>query len=142
MALAGGVRTAGGHRRATAPAFVSTLSKRWLAFALIALLAFAGQSVVTQSHVHFDADTGLTASVPLQIHGQPAHRRAPPDDPAHCPLCRNLAQAGHYLTPAAIVLVAPIAVAFWRSFARARPWHAHARSHAWRSRGPPARALS
>lgn len=110
----------------------------WLAVLLATLVAFGWQSFVTQTHIHFvrdrsDAAMRAGAAAPSHI----ARRQAPSDTPEDCPICRDMAVAGHYLSPAAVLIVAPAVVAVWRTVAapltpaRTRP------SHAWRSRAPP-----
>lgn len=104
---------------------------RWYALVLAVLIGFAAQSVATQGHVHFNPVSAHAALKPLH--------RAPADNPATCPLCRDLAQAGHYLTPVAILLDPPAASLVWLGALLLAAWHARSRSHAWLSRGPPGR---
>jgi hypothetical protein len=107
---------------------------RWLAFA--ALIAFAWQSIVTQSHVHFDRG----AVSPAVHHDQSPpdlHRVLPRDAPVTCPICRAFAQAGHYLSPGTVILGAALASATWLTGPHGATWIGQGRSHAWYSRGPP-----
>ena len=106
---------------------------------LAMLLAFLGQSIVTQSHVHLAAEPFSPAASAGNGSAQTAStsKRGPSDSPADCPYCRELAMAGHVLLPAPVVLpervllavglfLAPVAFIGWRG-----------RSHSWRSRAPP-----
>lgn len=80
-------------------------------FAALALLVFAVQNYVLQTHVHPPA--GL-AAVSMGGPRAPASWRKPAkgnlfDDPATCPLCQVLALVGHYTTPGAVLLLTPFA---------------------------------
>ena len=102
-----------------------------------ALLAFLWQSFVVQTHIysHF---VQVSASAANETHNaHDANNPATPQRPANCPMCQELAQAGAYLLPAAILFSAPpsetniahIVSALHSVLARA--------SHAWQSRAPP-----
>ncbi|MBV9569849.1 MAG: hypothetical protein JO056_01230 [Alphaproteobacteria bacterium] len=113
----------------------------------VALLAFALQSYLTQTHIHLTP--ALTAST--QIAGEKdaadknfASKRAAPkqkapanDDPLKCPTCQAMGYAGHFVSPAAAMLLLPgIAVSILPLVVpplspRASP------SHNWQGRGPP-----
>lgn len=105
---------------------------RALLLGLIALVTW--QSVVTQSHVH--ASTGGTHLVRDRVAPAPAQDRS--DDPATCPICRELASSGDYLPPAPIIVhaVAPSLPA--ALVERPQPSIEQTRWLAWRSRAPPA----
>jgi len=115
-----------------APGFRSALAL------LLVLAAFLGQSIVTQSHVHF-ADESVQVAAAATSHGQSAttskHRRG--ESPADCPLCRELALSGHYLMPAPVVLpeLLALTVGLFLLPVMALAWRG--RSHSWRSRAPP-----
>ena len=103
-----------------------------LAFTLV---AFAQAGYVTQTHIHVPA--GLPGDPTL---AQASHGKVPaPDDPAHCPLCREYLVAGAYLIPPPIVLLPP-ALAALQVFgiSHVLPFVAAA-SHSWHGRAPPLR---
>ena len=111
--------------------------KGWVAVLLTVLLAFTWQSFVTQTHERFDraaysAATGVKAAGP---HSQSGQSPANPADT--CPICREIAQAGHYLLPASIVVHTPETIAHWDSSTSSLALTLHLRSHAWQSRAPP-----
>lgn len=134
------IATAGRLRRPTR----AGRDRRWLAVVLALLVSLFGQSLVTQTHVHLDPVARGTAARVLP--GQPAarleHRHRASHGPATCPLCREIAQAGHYVAPAPVgpASVAPFAPLFLLP-ARATVGGL-VRSHAWRSRGPPTLLLA
>lgn len=105
---------------------------------LTALLAFSWQSIVAQSHVHFDARTYKQ----LGIEGDSSAarqtaERSPADLPADCPICREIAHAGHYLQPAPLALAAPETGVVWIAISPWRTLTLRQRRHAWHSRAPP-----
>lgn len=107
---------------------------------LLVLAAFLGQSIVTQSHVHVPGGA-LSSGVETlaESSGKIAlsATHAPADVPAGCPLCRELAAAGHYLAPAPVALPAGLAPVFWLFVLPAAVILARQRSHRWQSRAPP-----
>jgi hypothetical protein len=109
----------------------------WVAVLLAALLAFTWQSFLTQTHEHFASrDVPAAASATTA----PAHLqsgRAPANPADTCPICREIAQAGHYLLPPALALCAPPATGFWLSASPTLALTLSLRSHAWQSRAPP-----
>ncbi len=110
-----------------------------LGVTLFALLAFALQSYVAQTHTHKWTQPGLTGlaiALDLDI---PVKGKAPAkQDQNNCPLCQGIAHAGAFLTPAAAAALAPTLsvqiIALAPDTARA----IDAVSHSWQSRGPPA----
>ncbi len=102
---------------------------------ILALFVFLCQSVVLQAHVHAGSTAVSAPSAGVQVGVQ--ERRSTSDQPADCPLCRELAQNGAYLSSGQITVspspdrAAPIAAA-----SRLRSG-SPSRSHAWRSRAPP-----
>jgi hypothetical protein len=105
--------------------------------ALAALLAFFLQSLAVQTHVHPAAPTlklGVTAAVntpsPGPLTGQDF-------GPGSCRLCQEMAHAGTYIVPIAIlplVVLGLVQEPFRPELAtRLRP----APAFAWHSRGPP-----
>lgn len=114
------------------------LRGRFIALVIVALFAFAWQSFVTQAHVHFDAGEYSRAVAP--DHGLSFNLgsgQSPRDLPAKCLLCKEQAQAGHYLPPhpLAIQCQASCAVAGTVALLIALALSPHAR--AWHSRAPP-----
>jgi hypothetical protein len=107
-----------------------------LLLALLLLAAFLGQSIVTQSHIHF-ASSAAPAVAEGSFKAPPLSKRGPADSPADCPVCRELAAAGHYLLPDPVILpsiILPLAWVFVLPlFGIACPQ----RSHRWQSRAPP-----
>lgn len=96
--------------------------------ALLLLVTFSLQSYLTQTHIH----TG-SAVAQKQAPGKLPNK----DDPANCPICQEMLQAGHFVTPSAASLLLPSAqVSVFRIVTRAVVV-AQSASHAWRSRAPP-----
>ena len=109
----------------------------WLVFLLAVALALSWQSFLTQTHQHlasaFAATTVQGAAPTAALPDRPSS-----DQPATCPICREIAHAGYYLFPALATFDAPIATRF--DFSAAVPLRPVLvrRSHAWQSRAPPA----
>ncbi len=116
----------------------SPVSLRWFALVMAVLLAFTGQSIVTQTHIH--PETGFASTLTTSLTGSlPLATKAPssPDRPANCPICREIARAGHYVASAPIAFFPPmrtLALLIVPVFAL---WCGRRLSHAWYSRGPP-----
>ena len=106
-----------------------------LAITLVALLAFALQTLVLQTHIHGVPLAG-TAGVTLSV--EKGQQPAPPvNDPANCPICQEMLHAGAFVAPGAATLqIATLAsvidFVFVEIFATAQT-----RSHGWKSRAPP-----
>ena len=110
-------------------------------------LAFAIQTYLTQTHIHFSSE-GQSSGVHGQLalgggkvaNGVPVDRkdRYPAnEDPANCPLCQELIHAGQFVTPAAAVLFLPsLAISVIELTIRYSP-HLHTVTHIWRGRAPP-----
>ncbi|WP_066723319.1 hypothetical protein [Sphingomonas pituitosa] len=98
--------------------------------ALLLTFALCWQAGIVRAHVH--AAPGW--SVATQAHHAP---RQNDDDPA-CPLCDEGATAAAYLASLPPALSPPAPAMEWRAVAAAAPAHRLLRSHAWRSRAPPA----
>ncbi|MBV9747249.1 MAG: hypothetical protein JO157_00390 [Acetobacteraceae bacterium] len=106
---------------------------------VIALALLAWQALVVQVHLHApEAPVGATPAAVAQAGAQLSPTRHRPDSPLDCPICREIAHAGHYLTPDPVAYALPIAVAAWLSVAPLPKLLLGQRSHAWRSRAPPA----
>lgn len=119
-------------RRASTPA--RRLGAGWLVVLFATLFAFTSQSIVLGTHQHVDsvvtsvADTAVKAS-PGQ--GSPA------DSPANCPICRELAHSGAYLTSTPIAFDLPAPFHTWQ-VATIVSWPRIAQPPlGWRSRAPP-----
>lgn len=108
------------------------------AIASLVLILFAIQSYVTQTHIHFlNASTLQSVSGGVAIKA-PAHGRLPPaDNPATCPICQDMALAGHYTAPGAILLTLPPLVAMPVAVLLGVPRFVAAISHIWQGRAPP-----
>lgn len=106
--------------------------------ASLALIVFALQSYVTQTHIHLLAQ-GIarvhhaTARLERAAHGT----QNPFDNPDTCPICQDIALAGHFTTPA----IAPVLPPAFAAVASAIFWvlpHVIAQpSHNWHGRAPP-----
>lgn len=101
-------------------------------------LSLSWQSLLTQTHRH---PASSLAPIAAKLLGTTPSANLPDgkssDQPADCPICRQIAHAGHYLTPEPGAFHTPIATAF--SFAVPVVFHTAIvqRSHAWQSRAPP-----
>ncbi len=102
------------------------------------LVAFALQSYVFQTHIHFAA--GDLAHLTIGANTAPSghHDNFPAnDDPANCPICQEILHSGHFVTPSAAALLLPmLAVSTILLVERPLP-HILAPSHGWRGRAPP-----
>lgn len=104
----------------------------------VALLLLLVQTLVVPAHRHAAADpsahaAGLTVAAPVK------HR---PDQPADCPVCREVAHAGQYLTPGDVQLAPTAAATLTPNAAMLTKLGTIGRSHSWRSRAPPVFGLS
>jgi hypothetical protein len=124
----------------------SALTSVWarLVF-VVALAAFATQSFLVQTHVHFTPSVAAALAgkeamkqtvAQDRSHGAP--QRAPSnDDTDKCPLCQEFVSAGSYVAPSAVAVLPPnVAVS---TIAREQPERAEiwAISHNWQGRAPP-----
>lgn len=114
------------------------LGAGWAAVLLAVLLAFSWQSVVAQTHNHFDRLSTATPAGPAGITARvsPA-RNSPFDSPANCPICREIAHSVAYLPPAPIVLPAAPEMLLWLAIGLATGLILQQRPLGWRSRAPP-----
>ena len=111
----------------------------WAAMLAVLLLALSWQSVVSQTHRHFHAPAGTVLAIAQDASSLPGKGQQAPYDPASdCSICRQIAHAGAALLPDPVAIEAP-------AFAEFRPGETPPldpasvrRSHAWRSRAPPA----
>jgi hypothetical protein len=108
-------------------------SRQHTLIVLATLAAFALQSFIVQTHIHFAAYPALETIAATQL----VQRSSTGEDPALCAICQEFLHAGQYLTPAPVValpisLVA-IAFAMLHAFVLARS----PVSHSWHGRAPP-----
>jgi hypothetical protein len=102
----------------------------------LTLLAFAQQSYLTQTHIHFSDISALRGGETAL--GTTGHGKLPPaDDPSHCPLCQEILLAGAYVAPAAILIPPPAPPVFRVAVPRHTIAFVGAASHDWRGRAPP-----
>ncbi|WP_261300102.1 hypothetical protein [Sphingomonas alpina] len=123
------------HRRSASNGRGDWLRMVWLTALLVAL---SWQSVVLQSHVHAPVapSFGFTEQAG---HSSGEHRS--PLAPDNCPLCDEIDAAGVYTLGASIILVEPVAHAFWYG-AEEKPQSIDGEpAHHWRSRAPPLQPL-
>ena len=114
----------------------TTLSGWRLVVLYAAMLAFALQSYVFQTHIHTHFPP---ATASADAHGTSGHHDKYPanDDPANCPLCQEILHSGQFITPAVQFLLPPaLAVSTIAVVDQALP-HIFALSHSWRGRAPP-----
>ena len=110
-----------------------------IAFALLLVVALWMQACVVAAHVHEQPrSTALSNATGADIQRTPLDHRRPPTAPDSCPLCQEIAAAGAYLLAPAVEFALPAQHAAW--YAAMALWRMlpDQRSHAWRSRGPPA----
>jgi hypothetical protein len=120
--------------------------KGWrLAVASVVFVAFALQSFVVQTHIHFTPDAEARLAAYAASHagahgdvGQSRHsRHAPGDDPADCPICQEILHSGQFVAPVPQLFLPPaMAVSTVAVVDTALPFIV-ARSHGWRGRAPP-----
>ena len=112
-----------------------------LAVTLIAMIAFAFQSYVTQTHMHgaprVERSLIGVAQSGAAFTKDGTGKLPPLDDPATCPICQDMLMVGHFISPAAIAALPPAlpvsVVAFETGDSIAIP----PVSHDWQGRGPP-----
>jgi hypothetical protein len=103
---------------------------------LFALLVFAFQGYLVQTHIH-----GLPNAPQRVIHASAPAAPNPidPYDPASCPLCQEILHAGVFVTPALVSLPIQLDwIVFLASTVIPEPVTAE-RSLNWQSRAPPRR---
>jgi hypothetical protein len=132
------------HRHSSAASRLASPSwRRWVA--VFALLAFALQTQITQTHVHFASSqafglsSGDEATASAKIANKAAPQKSAPanDDPAKCPICQAVMHAGQFISPSTISFALPseaiaiIPLSLVIAIARERA------SHNWQGRAPP-----
>lgn len=115
-------------------------------FLAVTLIAFALQSYIVQTHIHFEgnSDFGFAAAKNLapQANDVSAQTRnhspsVPKDDPAHCPICQEFLHAGQYLTPTPVIALLITSVAVPIAIVREIAIPSNPVSHDWHGRAPP-----
>jgi hypothetical protein len=98
------------------------------------LLALAIQTLVVQTHVHIPAYARQTVST--RAYANTTDNQNPVDDPANCPLCREMLLDGNFLVAAVVSPAIPIvidsAVGSFREMISGL-----VASHSWHGRAPP-----
>jgi hypothetical protein len=117
--------------------------------ASLALIAFAFQAYVTQTHIHLRQPVPIAASsaagpsdsklLDKAAAQRNAEKNKAPgsDEPVKCPLCQAVGYAGHFVTPAATALLLPTIAISILPLATAILSPREKPSHNWQSRGPP-----
>ncbi|HET7335989.1 MAG TPA: hypothetical protein VFI93_12805 [Rhizomicrobium sp.] len=123
-----------------------TLLRRQL-ITLVALLAFVFQGFATQTHIHRmgQVDVAFFGNALAKIGAASAatpqksntDKLPPLNDPVKCPLCHEMALAGHYVSPAPPQLLLPVFLVQALIIAARASAHIAQNSHDWLSRGPP-----
>ncbi len=118
------------------------------AFTLFLLLAFALQSFVVQTHIHFSApgfaggqeslvaDRAAHSAVSFSLAGD-SDKNTKDGDPERCPLCQAVLLGGYYLIPAPAQIHLPLVYAILDPVGVIAVFAASSPSHAWHSRAPP-----
>jgi hypothetical protein len=152
------------HRAGTRGATMKTRSRKmnfaffglpnlavWRGFVVyLFVAAFAFQSCATQSHIHFSSASGISGKLADRGSPQASNKfaghfgeqqkpdRYPlSDDPSNCPICQQIALAGHVLTAGATSLIPPSEITFYALTNADVLILISGVSHAWRGRAPP-----
>lgn len=115
----------------------TSLASRFIVF--IAVLAFAFQSYIAQTHIHGQQQS-LYGVAKIAAAPSPAPGKLPLDNSStDCPFCQAINLAGVFVTPAALLLQLPqMWVADVTHIVLARE-ASGAPAHDWQSRAPPRR---
>lgn len=110
------------------------------AIASLALIFFAFQGYLTQTHIHllWQGAPGVYAQRQTAKPAPTPNQFPPADDPANCPICQDMLLAGHFTTPGAIIFMLPDPIAIPIAIAREVSAVKAAVSHSWQGRAPPA----
>jgi hypothetical protein len=110
-------------------------------------IAFAFQSYVTQTHIHFPHEAAVDIFAPIEksaplvtgaLPGKQNPDKYPPaDDPANCPICQEVMHAGAFVMPDFVALLLPSQPISIVPIVIALPAAIEAISHAWQGRAPP-----
>jgi hypothetical protein len=117
----------------------ATLSGWRLVLVYTALVAFALQGYVFQTHIHFTSSEAARLAGDVDTNSANGHHDKFPanDDPANCPICQEILHSGQFVTPATQFLLPPsLAVSTITVVEQALPYIL-APSHSWRGRAPP-----
>ena len=126
------------RRQIHAAAARKPLAALRLAVTWLALLAFATQSYLIQTHIHgLPTSLGLSASIAQQAHSLPVDKSPLDGDPAHCPICQDYLVAGSAALPAVIVAPVPTFVFVAQDIFVAQFSARNSLSHSWLGRAPP-----
>lgn len=110
-------------------------------FAALALILFAFQNYVTQTHIHLlwqGSPDAFVQAIGGQVQQTPAPgKKSPADNPANCPICQDVLLAGHFTTPTAIPPLPPALFATVIEPVRFLTIAIVAASHDWHGRAPP-----
>lgn len=102
-----------------------------------ALLTFALQSYVAQTHIHLAPGSFASYSELGAAKKQLPDKFPAQDDPANCPICQEILHSGQFVTPTAASILLPslsVSIIAIVTHIVAAP---EATSHTWQSRGPP-----
>ena len=134
------------------PRAVSKIRSPHLLVVFLGLLAIALQSLVVQTHIHIQqtvlraqavstitlaAGPASDAQLPSGQVGKPADKYPISNDPANCPLCKELTHSGQYVSSASVLAMLPFPVTVNFIVFREIAPTLFAASHTWRSRAPP-----
>jgi hypothetical protein len=121
---------------------------RWT-ITLFVFLAFAFQSYVTQTHIHFphQAAVNIFAAIekdaPLAKVNTPGKQNPdkypPADDPDNCPICQEVMHSGQFVMPDFVAMVLPSQPVSIVPLILDLPAIIETVSHAWQGRAPPHR---
>ena len=117
---------------------------RW-AITLFVFFAFAFQSYVTQTHIHFPheaavnifADADKSPALAKAPAKQNPDKYPPADDPANCPICQEVMHSGGFVMPNFVALLLPSEPVSIVPIVIALPAFIEAVTHGWQSRAPP-----
>ncbi len=116
----------------------SDLKARCVAILVAVLLAFSWQSFVAQTHVHF-ASGGDAPGATFRVgaSAEASAKASSSDEPADCPICDEIAHAGHVYLPGLLSFHLPELADAWIVLVAAGVLAPSQSSHAWNSRAPP-----
>ncbi len=111
----------------------------------LALLTFALQSYITQTHIHFASAPAFGLSgdnfTPTLKHTNgktsPAKKIPSNDDPASCPICQAAMHSGQFITPSAIGFALPSEAVAIVPLVLVVLTASETISHGWQGRAPP-----
>ena len=104
--------------------------RQWVA--LFALLAFAFQAQITQTHIHISPASGIAMA------DKSAHRIAPAkNDSGSCPICQAVLHSGQFVSPSAVAMALPTVAVAFIPLAIAAKAARETVSHSWQGRAPP-----